>query len=273
MTKPYTIVLGNEKGGTGKSTTAMHIISSLMHLGYRVGSLDVDARQGTLSRYIANRQIYNATHGKALPMPAHFSLLSHRDDSTKVSEETDHANFMDIIEKLKEKDFIVIDTPGSDQHLSRLAHSYADTIITPLNDSFVDLDVLVHLKPDSLELDRPSIYAERVWEEKKKKAVRERGTIDWIVLRNRLSSIQAHNKQKMEQVLEALARKLAFRTIHGFSERVIFRELFLSGLTLLDLKSLGMPLQLSHVAARQELRALIQSINLPALQEKVAAGF
>lgn len=273
MKKPYIIVLGNEKGGTGKSTTAMHIIVSLLHLGYKVGSIDVDARQGTLSRYVANRMAYATHNNVTLRMSAHFPLLKDESDSVKEAESQDQRNFITIMEKLADSDFIVIDTPGSDQYLSRLAHSYADTIITPLNDSFVDLDVLVHLKPDSLELDQPSIYANRIWEEKKQKAIRERGNIDWIVLRNRLSSIQAHNKQKMENVLDALARKLGFRTAPGFSERVIFRELFLSGLTLLDLKDLGVPLQLSHVAAKQELRDLIKTISVVALQEKVAIQF
>ena len=273
MKKPYIIVLGNEKGGTGKSTTAMHIIVSLLHLDYKVGSIDVDARQGTLSRYVANREAYAASHKKELRMPQHFPLLKDESDSVKEAEAQDQKNFMGIMEQLSNSDFIVIDTPGSDQYLSRLAHSYADTIITPLNDSFVDLDVLVQLKPDSLEFERPSIYANRIWEEKKQTAIRDRANIDWIVLRNRLSSIQAHNKQKMEHVLDTLARKLAFRIVPGFSERVIFRELFLSGLTLLDLTDLGMPLQLSHVAAKQELRDLIKSINLEALQEKVTAGF
>jgi chromosome partitioning protein len=154
-----------------------------------------------------------------------------------------------------------------------LAHSYADTIITPLNDSFVDLDVMVHLKPDSLELDKPSIYANRIWEQKKTKALRERGSIDWIVLRNRLSNIHSTNKQKMEEVLTILSKRLAFRCVPGFSERVIFREMFLSGLTLLDLKALGLPLQFSHIAAKQELRSLIETISLPMLSEKIKVSF
>lgn len=44
-------------------------------------------------------------------------------------------------------DFIVIDTSGHDRYLMWLAHSMADTLITPLNDRFVDFDVLVTVDP------------------------------------------------------------------------------------------------------------------------------
>ncbi len=271
--KPYVIVLGNEKGGTGKSTTAMHIISSLLHLGFKVASIDIDARQGTLSRYINNRLKYIEKNNIDLPISEHFPLLKSGADSTQEANTEDKAKFEKLMESLQSYDFIVIDTPGHDSYLSRLAHSYADTLITPLNDSFVDLDVLVELNPESMTLEKPSIYADWVWDQKKNRALRDRGSIDWIVLRNRLSSIHAHNKQKMEEVLSTLAKRLAFRTTKGFSERVIFRELFLHGLTLLDLKKVGLPLQLSHVAARQELRDLLNSINAASLQEKIQAGF
>lgn len=271
--KPYVIVLGNEKGGTGKSTTAMHIISSLLHMGFKVASIDIDARQGTLSRYIDNRRRYAKNNNVDLPLSEHFPLLKSSDDSVQRGSEEDKAKFERLMATLGSYDFIVVDTPGHDSYLSRLAHSYADTLITPINDSFVDLDVLVELNPDSMKLEKPSIYADWVWEQKKNRAVRDRGTIDWIVLRNRLSSIHAHNKQKMEEVLSALSKRLAFRTNQGFSERVIFRELFLQGLTLLDLKLVGVPLQLSHVAAKQELRDLINSINSPAIQQKIQVNF
>ena len=271
--KPYIIVLGNEKGGSGKSTTAMHVIVSLLELGFKVSSIDVDARQGTLSRYIENRRKYASEKKAKILIPDHHALLKSTEDSFEKSKKEDEKNLSTLLASLKESDFIVIDTPGSDLYLSHLAHSYADTIITPLNDSFVDLDVMVHLKPDSLELDKPSIYANRIWEQKKEKAMRERGTIDWIVLRNRLSNIHSTNKQKMEKVLTALSKRLAFRCVSGFSERVIFREMFLSGLTLLDLTHVGLPLKFSHIAAKQELRALIESINLPVLADKIKVNF
>lgn len=272
-TKPYIIVLGNEKGGTGKSTTAMHILTALLNMGYKVGSLDVDARQGTFTKYVENRRLSSEKeNGRALTLPTHFSIpRSTEKDLAKASQE-DRANVDACLHKLADYHFVIIDTPGNDTPLARYAHSFADTLITPLNDSFVDLDVLAHVDGESLDIIKPSIYAEWVFEQKKFRAMRDRGSIDWIVLRNRLANIHSKNKQKMDQVLEALAKRLAFRQAQGFSERVIFRELFNQGLTLLDLKTENQSLNLSHVAARQELRDLMATIRLPQLQEKLASG-
>lgn len=268
----YVIVLGNEKGGTGKSTTAMHVVSALTHLGFRVASIDVDARQGTLTRYVENRKKYCQQHKKDLPMSDHTALVGAEEDTVAQANQKEAEDFKKLFETLRPTyDFIVMDTPGHNSHLSRFVHSYADTLITPLNDSFIDLDVLAHINPETLSLERPSIYANSVWEHKKNKACRDQRSMDWIVLRNRLSSINAHNKQKMEGVLSTLAKRLAFRTLQGFSERVIFRELFLQGLTLLDLKKVGMPLQLYHVAARQELRDLLGAIQSEMLQARLKA--
>ncbi|MEB3702681.1 Putative ATPase [Candidatus Bealeia paramacronuclearis] len=267
---PYIIVLGNEKGGTGKSTLSMHLIMSLLHAGYKVGSIDVDARQGTLTRYVENRQSTQNAMSRQLPMPEHKSIHKSTNPSQPEAETEDEKHVMETFEALKNNDFIVVDTPGSDMYLSRLVHSRADTLITPLNDSFIDLDMLVRLKDGSVESSRPSTYAEMVWEQKKRRAIADGGSIDWIVLRNRLSSIKAKNKEHMEEVLSKLSKRLGFRYYPGFGERVIFRELFLSGLTLLDLEALGENMSISHVTARQELRSLLSMINLPELKTKIA---
>jgi len=261
--KPYIIVLGNEKGGTGKSTVAMHIIVHLLRDGYSVGSIDVDARQGTLSRYIENRRIRKEKTEINLPLPEHIPVFRSNLESVEAAEAEETAAFGDALNRLQGCDFIVVDTPGSDTFLSRLAHSYADTLITPLNDSFIDLDMLVRVNADSLDILRPSTYAEMAWEQKKHRAMRDNGSIDWIVLRNRLSSINSRNKEEMERVLSALAKRIGFRLVAGFGERVIFRELFLNGLTLLDMKETNTVMTLSHVAAKQELASLIGMIQLP----------
>ena len=261
--KPYIIVLGNEKGGTGKSTVAMHIIVNLLRDGHSVGSMDVDARQGTLSRYIENRRARKERTEENLPLPDHIPIFRSQLDSVPAAEAEEMATFIEALDRLKGYSFIVIDTPGSDTYLSRLAHSYADSLITPLNDSFIDLDMLVRLHADSLNILHPSTYSEMVWDEKKHRVMRDNGSIDWIVLRNRLSSINSRNKEEMERVLSALAKRIGFRLVAGFGERVIFRELFLNGLTLLDMKETNTSLTLSHVAAKQELISLIEMIQLP----------
>ena len=268
---PYIIVLGNEKGGTGKSTLSMHLIMSLLHEGYKVGSIDVDARQGTLTRYIENRQTTQSAMSRELKMPQHMPIFKSTKTTQAEAEAEDDKNVQSTFEALKNNDFIVVDTPGSDMYLSRLVHAKADTLITPLNDSFIDLDMLVRMKEGSVESARPSTYAEMVWEQKKRRAIADGGSIEWIILRNRLSSIKAKNKEHMEEVLSKLSKRLGFSYYPGFGERVIFRELFLSGLTLLDLEALGETMTLSHVTARQELRSLLSMINLPELKAKIAA--
>ncbi|MDR2267948.1 MAG: division plane positioning ATPase MipZ [Holosporaceae bacterium] len=260
--KPYIIVLGNEKGGTGKSTVAMHVSVYLLNQGLRVGTIDVDARQGTLSRYFDNRKS-NATGD--VKLPEHVAILRNEAATKEESEAKDENAFNEAMHKLSDSDFIVIDTPGNDTHLSKLAHSYADTLVTPLNDSFIDLDVLVNVSNNDFKSLRPSIYAEMVWNQRKERAKRGARPTDWIVIRNRLTTLYTKNRKDVNTILEALAKRISFRLGVGFCDRVIFKELFLTGLTLLDLESSGIPLSISHVAARQELRELMDLMKLPNL--------
>jgi len=257
--RPHVVVLGNEKGGSGKSTTAMHLIVALLREGYKVGSLDLDARQGSLSRFIANR----AENGLDLPMPRHVRLEQSTLDSAAAAREEEKQRFDAILVDMADCDFVVIDTPGSDSNLSRLGHARADTLVTPLNDSFLDLDLLARVDGQGQKIRGPSTYAEMVWEQKKRRALSDGGSIDWIVMRNRLASLDARNKRRIGKLVEELARRIGFRLAPGFSERVVFRELFPRGLTLLDLADAGTSLTLSHVAARQELRGLLDVIGLP----------
>jgi chromosome partitioning protein len=153
--------------------------------------------------------------------------------------------------------------------LSRLAHSYADTIITPINDSFIDLDVLAKINSKDMQIEKPSIYSQLVWEQKMQRAKRDKQSINWVVVRNRLSHLDAKNKRNIADVLEKLSKRIAFKIAHGFSERVVFRELFLQGLTLLDLKSAGYSFNMSHVAARQELRDFLNSLNIDSINVRI----
>ncbi|HWA43184.1 MAG TPA: division plane positioning ATPase MipZ [Hypericibacter adhaerens] len=261
--RPHVVVLGNEKGGSGKSTTAMHLIVALLREGYKVGSLDLDARQGSLSRFIANR----AENGLDLPAPRHVRLEQSALDSVAAAREEEKQRFDAVMAQMADCDFIVIDTPGSDSNLSRLGHARADTLVTPLNDSFLDLDLLARVDGQGQKIRGPSTYAEMVWEQKKRRALADGGSIDWIVMRNRLASLDARNKRRIGKLVEELARRIGFRLAPGFSERVVFRELFPRGLTLLDLADAGTSLTLSHVAARQELRGLLDAIGLPKPEE------
>ncbi|MAH83426.1 MAG: ATPase [Magnetovibrio sp.] len=261
------IVVGNEKGGSGKSTAAMHLIVALLQQGRSVASIDVDARQGTLSRYVKNREKFIKTASRDIGMPQHFTVDPSRE--TVSEQERDHE--LERLELLIEgawinHDIVIIDTPGSASALSQLAHSYADTLITPINDSLVDFDVLAHVDGTRFSIKGPSHYAEMVWEQKKIRTDRDGGEIDWIVMRNRLSSLDAQNKREMERLVRELSERIRFRVVPGFGERVIFRELFLVGLTILDLKDAAGPRALSHShnAARQEVFTILNAIGLPA---------
>jgi chromosome partitioning protein len=252
------IVLGNEKGGTGKSTVAMHLVVALLRQGKSVGSLDLDARQATLSRYVENRRRRDPD-GRALPHSDHRAVPPSGDAAE--DESMFHARLTELRTR---HEVVVIDTPGSDQPLSRLGHAFADLLVTPLNDSFIDLDLLATVDADSLKIIRPGRYSEMVWDTKKSRALRgENRSIEWFVLRNRLSTLDARNKRDMATLLTGLAKRIGFRLIDGLNERVIYRELFLQGLTLLDVgQDGGQPMTLSHVAARQEMRRLIDGLGL-----------
>lgn len=270
MTKrAHVIVVGNEKGGTGKSTVSMHLVVSLLRMGLSVGSIDLDARQATLTRYIENRGRRALKDRPGLPMPNHAAVPPTPDA------EADAARLHEILGQMAAShDVVLIDTPGSDHPLSRIGHSFADTLVTPMNDSFVDLDVLAKVDPETMRIVRPSHYAEMVWETKKQRALRgERVTMDWIVMRNRLAHIEARNRREVEKLLVELTRRVGCRMVAGLGERVIYRELFLEGLTLLDLrdKAGGIDLTMSHVAARQELRNLVHAIGLNQLAEAATA--
>ena len=257
--RAHVLVIGNEKGGSGKSTTAMHIAVALLSDGAKVATIDLDARQGTFTRYVENRAAYAKRKGIDLAMPLHAAVQASGDAPDE------KARFETALEPaVTTADFVIVDTPGSDTHLSRLAHTWADTLLTPLNDSFIDLDLLARIDPETLKIVRPSVYAEAVWKQRQVRAVQGARPVDWIVMRNRLSSLAARNKRDMGSVIEALAKRIGFRTARGLSERVIYRELFLNGLTLLDLKrGSGPSMTMSHVAARQEVRDLVTALNLP----------
>jgi len=260
---PRIVVFGNEKGGTGKSTLAMHLAVALLNRGFSVATVDLDARQGTLSKYVANRKRYAERTGQAIPLTAHHSITARTDESGYEME------LPRVFAATSGHNVVVVDTPGFDTALSQLGHSFADVIVTPMNDSLIDLDVMSDVDPLKQTIVRPSHYAERVWRAKQLRARRDGGSIDWVVLRNRMGQLEARNKRLVAKLLAELARRIGFRLADGIAERVVYRELFLDGLTVEDLAALAREggLAMSHVAARQELRTLMLALGLGATLE------
>lgn len=264
----YIIVFGNEKGGSGKSTTAMHVLTALLRCGFKVGALDLDLRQQTLNRYIENRQDYVKQHGTPLPIPQRGYMKSPEELGLPAGDEAKLLAFQQAVLDLdEENDFIVVDCAGSHSALAELAHAMADTLVTPMNDSFIDFDLLARIDPETNAVTGPSVYSEMVWEARKARAETGARPIEWVVTRNRVGAQNMHNKRKVGAALKDLSRRIGFRLAPGLSDRVIFRELFPHGLTLLDIKDVGGgSLNISNVAARQEVRDLVASLDLPGVE-------
>ena len=263
MGQPHFIVFANEKGGTGKSTTAVHTAIALAASGHRVGALDLDQRQRTMTRYFENRDATMRRLDKQLTRAA-FEVL---DDQSE-------AGLDAAIARLSaDCDVIVIDTPGRDDPIARAAIVKADTLVTPMNDSFVDLDLIGQVHPENYKITKPSFYAELIWNSRTQRAKATGRSVDWVVLRNRLQHIESHNLRRVGAALDELARRVGFRVIPGLGERVIYRELFPKGLTLLDLGELG-EVAMGHITARQELREMIAGLGIPepGVVEPVAAA-
>jgi len=262
--RPSVLVLGNEKGGTGKSTTAMHLIVALLRRGRRVGSIDLDGRQGTLSRYVANREALVTRNGADVPLSVHQRIGGSDARDRDEAKDIERGRLKDAFARMKACDFIVIDAPGNNSYLSRLGHREADVLVTPLNDSFIDIDVLAQIDRDRREVVEPSPYSRMVWQQNEQREAAGEAPIDWVVMRNRLAQIEARNTREMATLLACLAERMGFRLQAGLSERVVFRELFYRGLTLLDLPDETEPgwQSASHRHARQEVRDLLTALGL-----------
>src|SRR5690606_1070240 len=234
----------------------VHVAVALAYQGMKVAALDLDPRQRTLYRYFENRAETEKRRGIELP-GARFDVL----DGDVIEALDSHA------EQLGQgADVIAVDTPGRDDPLARHVATQADTLVTPMNDSFVDFDLIGQVDAETFKVRRLSFYAELIWEARKKRALKQiqeaRREMDWVVVRNRVQHVDARNQRRIDQALAELSKRVGFRVAHGLSERVIYRELFPSGLTLLDKGQLG-ELGTSHLVARQELRTLVANLNLP----------
>ena len=252
----HRIVFANEKGGTGKSTTAVHVAVALAYQGARVAAIDLDTRQRTMHRYCENRAETSGRRNIELPGPV-----------CEVYRGDDVAGLEDMVARLAQQaDFVIFDTPGRDDPFARHVATEADTLVTPMNDSFVDFDLIGQVDAESFKVRKLSFYAELIWEARLKRSRatidQQRREMDWVVVRNRTGYTEARNQRRLDQALEELSKRVGFRVSHGLSERVIYRELFPSGLTLLDKGHLG-ELGTSHLVARQELRTLVANLKLP----------
>lgn len=273
--QPLILVFGNEKGGSGKSTMAIHVTVSLLQQGFKVGTLDLDSRQATFTRFWQNRAQRVAEENLDLSCPLHIPVAASKASTQDERLAEEQTRLTDAMNELKNAGctIIIMDSPGSDTTLSRLGHRQANVLVTPINDSFIDLDLIAKIDGQTLTIQKPSIYSDMVWEYRKERALMRGAPIKWFIVRNRLSHINAQNKKNIEDLLKQLERRFAFTFLNGFTERVIYRELFLKGLTLMDLDKVpGEKLSMSHLTARQEVRALVNAIGISeeALQ-KVAA--
>lgn len=263
----HVIVCGNEKGGSGKTTTTMHVVVFLLKSGFKVATIDLDTRQKSLTRYIQNRRNWAQTNQIDLELPNHFRFDLAQVDSAIKAQSKDFSSFEKAIAEVENShDFVLIDTPGSDNYLMRLSHSMADTLITPMNDSFVDFDVLGRVDPKTLEIAEVSHYAQMVREARRQRRGVDNGLLDWVVVRNRIASLSSRNQQNLMRCVKELSLRLGFRVADGISERMIFREYFPMGLTALDdLEQMNIEgrTSVSHMAARQEIRNLIRALRLP----------
>ena len=271
--RPYFITVGNHKGGTGKSTTAMHLAVGLMTQDHRVGCIDLDGKQGTLAHYLDNRRATQESTGRSLPMPRlqRIEPASGRDREAAEAKESERVEA--AVAALADCDVVIFDTPGSDGHLTDLGHARADTLITPLNDSFLDIDVLARIDRERRLVLGPSSYARMVAEQSERRVANGQEPIDWLVMRNRLSQLDARNTRDMARLLAQLAGRMGFRLQPGLSERVVYRELFFSGLTLLDLPTTKEEARAnpSRWNARREIRDLLKVVAV-GRREAVALG-
>ncbi|MBR1605186.1 MAG: AAA family ATPase [Alphaproteobacteria bacterium] len=259
-TVAHTIVISNEKGGTGKSTIALHLAIKLMQEGYKIATIDLDGRQGTLSQYLANRAMFCLKNNIKLPTPQHFKFAP-TDNYSHIAEHSACVE-MQINSLLPLYDAVIIDTSGHKNYLFELAHKSADTLITPITDSLIDLNLISEIDFNSGKAGKPGVYANYVWDVKKYLASQGKSYLNWIVVGNKIGSTKSRNKNIVFEYLEKLSKLYGYRLCDGLKDRVIYKELFLEGLTVLDLQheQLKRRMTLSHIAAKQEIKQLAEFI-------------
>jgi chromosome partitioning protein len=255
----HVIVLGSHKDGVGKSTIAMHVVVALLNAGQRVATIDLDAQHQSLTRYIAHRR---SAAQSELRLPTHFVSTG----GSRLLVEDEGIEFFSIVDAVASigatHDALVIDTPASDSDLIQFVHSLADTLITPL-DGRLDADAQNAHAPLIADTQR---YGEVVHGARARRSRADGKSIDWVVVRNRLSGAESRDPRPGAAALNELAARFGFRSVEGLAERAVYGELFERGLTVLDRldqATLGAPPNLAHVTAQREVAGLIAALALP----------
>jgi chromosome partitioning protein len=250
--KAHIIVFANEKGGVGKSTSAFHTCVALCNAGEKVAALDLDLRQRTLGRAMDAREVTARDYNVDLPGPRHLIL----------KQATEAGLEAEIRMAQIDCGFVIIDVGGHDSPIARRAIYMADTIVTPVNDSFIDLDMLGHIDAKTGEFKTLGPFARLVEHLKEPGLGARPKALDWVVMQNRSRSFGTRNERKFREALEVIAPVAGFRLIPGLRERVVYRELFPLGLTLYDLKTIP-ELGQAQPNALRELADMLESLKLP----------
>jgi chromosome partitioning protein len=247
--KARIITIANEKGGAGKSTVAFHLCVALADAGRKVLAIDLDRRQRTLSNALTNREGTARRLNTALPTPRHL-VLGHDSGSMLLQE---------MVRVGHDCDTVVIDAPGYDSPIARRAIALADTLVTPVNGSFADVDLLGRFSPVSMKYSGPGCFAELVDGIRKARFELRQPALDWLVVMNRVRKGGSRCQTTVEHALAKLEKHIGFRMVHGLADRVAYRELIQLGLTHLDLKRIPQ-LPRTHSLARDEILNLRDKI-------------
>ena len=157
------IAIANQKGGVGKTTTAINLSASLTESGKKVLTIDMDPQGNTTSGLgIDKNQIENTVYEMILEeLPTEEciqpSIMEGLDviasninlsgaEVELISLENKEFLLKDKVEKLKsEYDYIIIDCPPSLNLLTINAMTTADTVLVPIQCEYYALEGLTQL--------------------------------------------------------------------------------------------------------------------------------